>query len=177
MTHRAFIEAAVELRVREAIMLETASCICTSRATGYTHPSGEQILSYLRDRPPTMPSDSINSLHFETLMSELGQALYDESETMLMRPPNSRQLIELARQWIESQNGRIQDLLLNDPQIHALAYDAKTRDLERLVTLFADGLTAPFTGFPMTTAALVIVHFYLDHYITLADSGEDKVDE
>jgi len=41
MTHRALVEAAVESGVREAIMVQAASCIFSPQATGYAQPGGD----------------------------------------------------------------------------------------------------------------------------------------
>lgn len=41
MTHRALVEAAVETGVREAIMMQAASCIFSPQATGYAQSSGD----------------------------------------------------------------------------------------------------------------------------------------
>jgi len=41
MTHRALVEAAVESGVREAIMIQAASCIFSPQSTGYAQSSGD----------------------------------------------------------------------------------------------------------------------------------------
>jgi hypothetical protein len=101
----------------------------------------------------------------EALMAELGLALYHAAHIMGSRPPTPRQLVALAQEWIHSQHDRISELIHSNPEIRDMAYGTRPRDMQRLVTLIADGLAAPFVGFPVSTAALVIAHYYLDHFI------------
>ena len=119
------------------------------------------------DTPPTL----------ESLKKQFGLELYEASGVMDVRPPTPAELIEMAEKWFAKHNQAIREALENNERIHELAYGSKARDQRRIAALVLDALSTSITGFPLSTAAVLITHYYLDNYVGAQRRSDQQGDK
>lgn len=108
----------------------------------------------------------------ESLLVELGTALYFMDEVAGARAPRPEKLALIAKEWLDNQRSKIGELLRKNSDLMTIAYEQ--RDTQRLIAAISDAITGSFTGIPITTLTMLILHYGLDHYIDASGNGTDN---
>ena len=101
----------------------------------------------------------------DDLLERFGTELTQVSKSLSAKSPSPRKLRELASEWFSQNEARIAAALRSSATLRQLAYQKKSRDQQAIVALVIDVLAGLYLHVPLSTAALIITRYYLDHYI------------
>jgi hypothetical protein len=131
-----------------------------------------------------MKISNSDALLLEDLVSKFGLELRQSTGTFSVKPPTPNELRATVDRWFDQNRFKIREAIRSNPAIHRLAYGKKQRDGQAIAALVLDALSSSITGVPLSTAALIIAYYYLDHYLTddidkstASTDGTDAIDK
>jgi len=108
--------------------------------------------------------DRLSELTEESLLVEIGTAIFKQKPPRIgAKPPNKKSLIEIAKQWIESKNKEISEVICKNEQLKELV-NSEPSFREKVITLIADGLTSYFIFVPCGSVAELIYRSGIKDY-------------